>query len=158
MRHRAHERVDAPHRNGQIAESSARKRHGKPGVLVVDDDRLVRLMVQLGLERNGFDVWLAPNGRAAIDQYREQQERIAVVLLDVCMPGLDGPATLDALRALNADVQACFMSGDLGKYEPEELLQRGAAQVIAKPFQLDHLADILRLLAHGRAGDLIQSS
>jgi hypothetical protein len=53
----------------------------QPGVLVVDDDHLVRLMVQLGLERNGFAVWLASNGVEAIEIYRTHRERIAVILL-----------------------------------------------------------------------------
>jgi CheY-like chemotaxis protein len=132
-----------------IAEPTVRQFRNKPGVLVVDDDHLVRIMVQLGLERNGFEVWLAPHGREALDLYREHRENITVVLLDVRMPGLDGPETLDALRELDPDVLACFMSGNTGDYEPEELLQRGAAYVIAKPFHLDELASILRLLAHG---------
>jgi CheY-like chemotaxis protein len=127
----------------------------KPGVLVVDDEHLVRIMVQLGLERNGFEVWLAGNGREALDLYREHREQIAVVLLDVRMPGLDGPGTLAALRKLNPDVPACFMSGDPGVYAPEELRQRGAAYVIAKPFHLDQLANILRLLAHGVPAELL---
>jgi CheY-like chemotaxis protein len=116
---------------------------------VVDDEHFVRSMLQLGLERNGFDVWLAANGREATDLYRLHQDRIAVVLLDVRMPGLDGPGTLDALRELNPQVLACFMSGDAGAYDPQELLQRGAAHVIAKPFHLDPLADTLRLLVRG---------
>jgi len=44
---------------------------------------------------------LAPNGREAIDLYQEHSERIALVLLDVRMPGLDGPETLEALRKIN---------------------------------------------------------
>lgn len=118
-------------------------RNGKPGVLVVDDDRLLRLLVQLALERDGFEVCLAPSGREAIELYRQQYESIAVVLLDVRMPDLDGPATLDGLRIINPDVLACFMSGDTGDYEPAELLRRGAAHVFAKPFHLPHLANFL---------------
>lgn len=158
MQPRSREGVDAPPRNGQTNEPPVRQHHGKPGVLVVDDDRLVRLMVQLGLERNGFEVLLARDGREAIELYGEQQESIAVLLLDVRMPGLDGPATLDALRAINPDVPVCFMTGDGGGYEPEELIQRGAAYVIGKPFLLDHLADILRLLAQGMPVDLMHST
>ena len=75
--------------NGQSeaagAKPTVRRPRNKPGVLVVDDDRWVRIMVKLGLERNGFDVWLAPNGREAIELYREHKKDIAVVLLDVCM-------------------------------------------------------------------------
>lgn len=121
----------------------------KLGVLVVDDEHSVRTAVQLGLERNGFHVWLAANGREAIQLYRKHRECIAVVLLDVCMPGLDGPATLDALQELDPGVRACFMSGNTGEYKPDELLQRGAAYFIDKPFRLNDLVNILRLLAHG---------
>jgi DNA-binding response OmpR family regulator len=124
---------------------------------VVDDEHLVRIMVQLGLERDGFDVWLASNGREALRLYRTLRHRIGVVLLDVCMPDLDGPATLDALRKLNPEVLVCFMSGDTGDYEPEELRQRGAAYVLAKPFLLNELSNVLRLLVHGGSADRLQS-
>jgi DNA-binding response OmpR family regulator len=111
--------------------------------------------VQLGLERDGFDVWLASDGREAIPLYRTHRESIAVVLLDVHMPGLDGPATLDALRRLNPEVLVCFMSGDTGDYDPQELLQRGAARFIAKPFHINQLAYDLRLLMQGVPADLL---
>lgn len=128
---------------------------GKLGALVVDDDCLVGNMVQLGLERNRFDVWLASTGREAIQLYQKHRESIAVVLLDVRMAEMDGPQTLDALRELNAGILVCFMSGDLGDYDREELLQRGAAHVIAKPFRLDQLASTLRLLVQGVPADLL---
>jgi CheY-like chemotaxis protein len=126
-------------------------------VLVVDDEHLVRALLQLGLERDGFEVWSASNGREAIDLYREHRERIAAVLLDVRMPGLDGPATLAALRELSPEVRACFMTGDPAAYDPERLQQHGAAYFIAKPFRLDELGDILRLLVQAVPADLLPS-
>jgi CheY-like chemotaxis protein len=136
-------------------ESTVRQVSPKPGVLVVDDDRLVRIVLQLGLERHGFEVWLAANGPEAIELYRQHQKRIAAVLLDVRMMGLDGPHTLDALRELNPEVRACFMSGDMGGYCSEELLERGAAHVIEKPFFLQEIATILRLLVRCATEDLL---
>jgi CheY-like chemotaxis protein len=130
----------------------------RPGVLVVDDDHLVRIMVQLGLERNGFSVWLGRNGREAIDLYRRHTEEITLVLLAVRMPDLDGVQTLDFLREQYPQVMACFMRGDNDAYETEELLQRGAAYVIAKPFRLDDLANILRLMAHGVSADILSAN
>jgi CheY-like chemotaxis protein len=121
----------------------------QPGVLVVDDEHMVRIMLQLGLERSGFGVWLASNGQEAIQLYREHRESIDVVLLDIRMPGLDGPQTLEALREMNPDIRACFMSGYLGDYAPEELRQHGAACVLPKPFLLADLAGVLRLVAQG---------
>lgn len=50
------------------------------------------------------------------------------------MPGLDGPATLAALKAINPCLRCCFMSGGTGRYAPEDLLLLGAAHVIMKPF------------------------
>ena len=126
----------------------------KPGVLVVDDEHMVRIMVRRDLERNGFDVWLARNGREAIALYRRHVEEIAVVLLDVCMPGMDGLETLSVLRELNPEVQACFMSSESGTYQPETLLHHGAAYVISKPFRLDDLASILRIVAPHVSADL----
>jgi CheY-like chemotaxis protein len=135
-------------RPDEEGEPTAPRSHEKPGVLVVDDEPLVRILLQRGLERDGFEVWLAANGREAIEVYREHRDQIDVVLLDVRMPGLDGPQTLDALRELDPEVRACFMSGNPGAYDPEELLRRGA-EVIAKPFHFDELTTLLRLLAYG---------
>jgi len=159
MRQPQNKRSDPPDKKSQAAEvePTVRQFRDKLGVLVVDDEHLVRIMVQLGLERNGFEVWLAPNGREAVDLYRAHREDIAVVLLDVRMPGLDGPQTLDALRELDSEVLACFMGGTKEDYNPKELRQRGAAYVIAKPFHLDELANILRLLAHGVPANLFPS-
>ena len=93
--------LDPPAESGPAAEDgrTGLPPRAKPGVLVVDDEHLVRVIMQLGLERDGFEVWTAANGRQAIELYREHREDIAAVLLDVRMPGLDGPATLGALRA-----------------------------------------------------------
>ena len=142
---------------GQAAEVEAplEQRRDRCGVLVVDDEHLVRIVVQLGLERKGFEVWTASDGREAIELYREHQDSIAVVLLDVRMPGLDRPQTLEAMRELNPDVRACFMSADTGDYEPGGLRQRGAACVIAKPFLLEDLANVLRQVTQGLPAGLL---
>ena len=81
-------------------------------------------MLQLALEREGLQVWVAANGREAIELYRRHRASIHVVLLDVQLPILDGPHTLDALRQIDPEVCACFVSGGTGKYEPEDLIRR----------------------------------
>jgi CheY-like chemotaxis protein len=114
---------------------------------VADDEGFVRDIARVVLERDGFRVWLASQGLEAVELYREHQDDIAVVLLDVGMPGLDGPNALDAIRLINPDVRACFMSGGLGEYGREELLQRGASTIIDKPFKMDHLLGLIRWVA-----------
>src|SRR5262249_22969715 len=92
------------------------------------------------LQRQGFRVWLASTGSAALEVYQRQQSRIGVVLLDVRMPGLDGPQTLAELRRLNPDLACCFMSGHTGAYSDEDLLRLGAVCCFAKPFRVHEVA------------------
>ncbi|HLW68870.1 MAG TPA: response regulator [Gemmataceae bacterium] len=148
MRSNYHGRIGAPVEKPQ-ADDDLPTVEQSLGVLVVDDDRLVSIMVQMALEREGFDVWLAKNGHEAIELYQKERENISVVLLDVHMPVLNGPSTLDTLRALNPGVVACFMSGDMGADKADELIGRGAEYVIDKPFSMKQLAHTLRLLAVG---------
>lgn len=129
--------------------------HERGGILVVDDDHLVRSLLHLGLERDGFDVWIACNGRDAIDLYRTYRDSIAIVLLDIRLPDLDRPATMDAMRCVTPEVVVCFMNSDADDYESDVLLKRGAAHVIAKPFYLNSLADTLRQLIRGKPAELL---
>jgi CheY-like chemotaxis protein len=116
---------------------------GSYGVLVVDDQECIRGVLEVGLRGQGAAVWLAAGGREAVGVYRDRQQDIDVVLLDVCMPGLDGPHTLVELRKLNPRVRCCFMSGDLGGYTERELRTLGGAAVFHKPFQLPDVARVL---------------
>jgi CheY-like chemotaxis protein len=119
----------------------------KPGILIADDMALILTLLKFELESRGFAVWLAVDGDDALDLYRRHRDEIDLVLLDVHMPGLDGPHTLDALQQLNPDVVACFMSGNSGMYTEEELRGRGPAWIFRKPFRPDEVADVLLRVA-----------
>jgi CheY-like chemotaxis protein len=125
----------------------------KPRVLVVDDEPHVRQLLEMGLRREGFSVWCVPGGRAAVEFYRRNQSLVGAVLLDVKMPGLDGPATLAALQQINPHVRVLFSSGDSSEDEPEALLAMGAAAVLHKPFDLAEVCQaVRRTLACRRPG------
>jgi CheY-like chemotaxis protein len=117
-----------------------------PGILIADDMALILTLLKFELESRGFNVWLAVDGDDALDLYRTYQSEIDLVLLDVQMPGLDGPQTLEALQLLNPDVTACFMSGRADNYTEENLLERGAAWILSKPFRPAEVADVLHWL------------
>jgi two-component system OmpR family response regulator len=124
-------------------------RHGREraaGVLVADDEEMVRRVLGHFLRKHGFAVWSAADGHAAADLYRRNCDRIDLVLLDVRMPELDGPGTLARLRAINPDVCCWFMSGATGPYNHAELLGRGAARILDKPFVLAELLGQIRQL------------
>jgi CheY-like chemotaxis protein len=118
--------------------------HEKPVVLVVEDDKAVGMMLDLALRDYGFVVRLAASGSEAVELYREHHQSIALVLMDVQMLGMDGPATLAAIQTVNPEVPCCFMSGHTGKYSTKELLDMGAAHVLSKPFV--SLSQLTRLL------------
>ncbi len=123
-----------------------------PEVLVVDDERLVLRLLELALPQHGLVVRSAGGGAEAVDLYRRHRGSIGVVLLDVRMPGLDGPQTLAVMREIDRGVRCVFMSGDTRGYSAEELLGLGAARVVTKPFRdLAELAATLREVAAGQA-------
>ena len=117
------------------------------GVLVADDDPAVRTVVHTALGQHGFAVWQAADGREALEIFRRHCECIDVVLLDVCMPNLDGPQTLAALRELNTQVRCCFMTGGSDDYTEQGLHHLGAEAVFLKPFRLPEVARVLRDVA-----------
>ena len=123
----------------------------KPGILVVDDDDGIRGMVAFYLDRHGYTVWQAANGQEAVEVYQQHRDAIAVVLLDVRMPGLDGPQALQALRVINPEIRCCFMTGESGPYTLEELYRLGAIRVFRKPFaSLPELVQVLGELVQGK--------
>ena len=100
------------------------------------------------LQRHGFEVLAASDGREAIEMYheslREDSDAIDVVLLDVQMPGLDGPTVLAAMQTIDPNVRAFFMTGDPGRFSEDELLATGARRVFAKPLNIGAVVAELR--------------
>lgn len=119
---------------------------GQLGILVVDDTEAIRALLDFGLRACGFAVWLAADGQEGVSVFREHGSAIDLLLLDVRMPGWDGPETLTAIRALAPNLLCLFMSGDTGHYTEQELLALGAIGVLQKPFRLGELVEQLRLL------------
>jgi two-component system OmpR family response regulator len=113
-------------------------------VLCVDDDPDICEVVQATLRLiAGLDVHTARSGEQAIDLAYEL--RPDLILLDVMMPGLDGPSTLKRMRehALLADIPVIFLTAKVLLAEVAHLLQLGAIGVIGKPFDPLKLCDEL---------------
>jgi CheY-like chemotaxis protein len=129
----------------------------RPGVLLVDDAPVVRSLLGQVLRQHGFDVWIAPDGKQALDVYAHHQDVIDVVVLDKGMPRLDGLQTLDALLRLDPQVRCCFLTGDLLNAVEADLRQRGAVHVLYKPVAPEEIALVLHKLA-GRPRDAAPSA
>jgi CheY-like chemotaxis protein len=120
---------------------------GSPtGVLVVDDETAVLCVLAARLRIEGFKVQAAGHGQHALELYRRHREEIGTVLLDVLMPGMDGPHTLTALQKLCPTIRCCFMTSNPMPYTEEGLLQMGAVRVFRKPFAFTEVSDTLNEL------------
>jgi DNA-binding response OmpR family regulator len=115
-----------------------------PGVLVADDDEHIRFLLRLALRHAGFDPLLAADGREAVELFLRHKDEVGAVLLDVNMPGLDGPGALAQIRQADPAVPCCFMTGDPEPYDAEDLMALGAACILEKPFRIDEALETLR--------------
>lgn len=124
-------------------------------LLLVDDEDAIRIIASISLERvGGWKVIAASSGQAALEAVQDDGPFDAV-LMDVMMPGLDGPTTLARMRsgALPRHVPVVFLTAKVGTAERERLISLGACGVLAKPFDPMTLPDQLgRILSS--AGDL----
>jgi CheY-like chemotaxis protein len=131
---------------GQLAQGTVAVTTRRRGVLVADDEPEILDVLDFGLQREGFAVWLAGDGEQAVSLYHDHSGDIDAVLLDVRMPRLDGPRTLSALQEITPQVRCCFMSGYLGSYTADGLRLRGAQAILAKPFLLLEVVRVVRAL------------
>ena len=118
-------------------------------VLVVDDDDVIRQLIRVNLELEGFEVYTANDGEDAIDKARELQP--AVITLDIMMPRLDG---WDAAAKLRADPQTAHIKVVLLSARAQEADLRKGSRIgvdayLTKPFDPDELIDTVRRLAEG---------
>lgn len=123
----------------------------KSRVAVVDDDRYIREMLELGLAREGFSVRTAADGQQALALVKEWEPE--VIVLDVMMPKIDGFALLPMLRQVSqAPILMLTAKGELA--DKVSGLSAGADDYLVKPFEFDEL--IARLGAALRRPQLIE--
>jgi CheY-like chemotaxis protein len=104
-------------------------------ILCAEDDPDIQAIMQMALEHvGGYTVLIAPNGREALDHAPAFAPDL--ILLDVMMPEMDGPTTLEALRAdpALADIPVIFLTAKAQQHEIERYRALGIAEVISKPF------------------------
>lgn len=116
-------------------------------VLIVDDESDIREIAQLSMEIGGWEVLLARDGAEAIATAiaTASAHPLDVILLDVMMPEVDGPETLQRLRAQpkTRTVPVVFLTAKAQVSEQRHLYDLGACGVIAKPFDPMRLSDLV---------------
>lgn len=118
-------------------------------VLVVDDDETVRAVARQALEMRGYEVLEARDGRFGVDQVKAHGSRISLVLLDMTMPHMGGPAAFKEMRQLQPELPVVLSSG----YNEAEALGRfegkGLKGFIQKPYSPKDLVARIQMVLEG---------
>jgi two-component system, cell cycle sensor histidine kinase and response regulator CckA len=127
--------VDLPTGNGEL-------------ILVVDDEESITQITKGTLETFGYKVLTAGDGTEAVAAYAENKSEVRVVITDMMMPFMDGPATIRALKRLNPEVKVIAASGLTANDKFAEAANLGVKTFLPKPYTAEKLlkaiADILK--------------
>ncbi len=119
------------------------------GVLLVDDEKNILFVGQLALKKSGYTVFTADHGENAIKIYKEKQDEIQCVVLDLTMPVMDGVECLRELKILDPDIRVILSSG----YNQQDVESRINSDEIAgylkKPYGLNALRAVVGKVLKG---------
>jgi len=112
-------------------------------ILVVDDEDTIREVAAMMLEEMGFSTLTAINGIEAVELYRQHQNEIAAVLLDMTMPKMDGKACFRELRRINKKVKVILSSGYSEEDATGRFSGKGLSGFVQKPYTPEHLKEVM---------------
>ena len=108
-----------------------------PRILVVDDERSMRELLAIVLRREGYEVLLAENGRAAIELL--EREPVDILISDIKMPDLSGVDVLRAAKKIDQDILGIMITAFASTETAVEAMRLGACDYLSKPFDIDLL-------------------
>jgi two-component system cell cycle sensor histidine kinase/response regulator CckA len=118
-------------------------------ILVVDDEESIRVITQGTLETFGYKVVTASDGTEALALYADRKNEIAVVLTDMVMPFMDGPATIRALTRMNPKVRIIAASGFATGHRAADASLEGVSVFLNKPYTAEKLLKALAQVLKG---------
>lgn len=123
---------------------------GRGTVLLADDEETVRAVGQIMLQKAGFEVIIASNGREAVEALRRSPDGFCCIILDLTMPVMSGLEALSAIREIASSIPVLISSG----YEEQELGNRmetgDIAGFLQKPYTSDLLIGKLKAVLEGQ--------
>src|SRR5689334_13160993 len=114
----------------------------KGAILVVDDEEIMREILETLLTREGYEVRLASSGTEGLDLARAYPFDAAIV--DIMMPGIDGIATLDELKRIDEDLAVIIITAYASVESAISAMKAGAFDYITKPFKNDEVLVVVR--------------
>ena len=115
---------------------------GKARILIVDDEKSMRDLLSITLEKEGYDVSSATGGETAIEMLH--RDSVDVVITDLRMPKVDGLQVLRAAKEISPDTTVIMITAVASTESAVEAMKLGAYDYITKPFKLDEVNLIVR--------------
>jgi len=115
-------------------------------ILIVDDEEAIRTTTRQTLEALDYRTLVAANGAEAVALYTQHNTEIAVVLTDMMMPVMDGPATIQMLQRINPDVKIIAASGVSHLGAPAKVAEMGVRHFLPKPYTAQTVMTTLHLV------------
>jgi len=113
-------------------------------VLLVDDEEMLRDLGKRILERSGYTVLTAANGKDALNIYGKQRSEISLVILDLIMPEMGGKQCLGELLKIDSQVKVLIASGYSAAGETKKAIESGARGFVGKPYDMRHMLNAVR--------------
>ena len=114
---------------------------GQGRILLVDDEEMILEVGAAMLKKLGYSVQTAGSGEEALQFYQAHGETIDLVILDMVMPGMGGGEVFDRLKAVDPAIKVLLSSGYSINGKASEIIDRGCAGFIQKPFNLAQLSE-----------------
>ncbi len=115
------------------------KLQNSPTILIVDDEELMREVVEVMVNDNGGKTLTAVDGVDAVEVFADKSDEIDLILMDFSMPRMDGYQAYLEIRKLKPELPIIFISGLQMSPEVEEECGKGNALFVSKPFKEDQL-------------------
>ena len=113
-------------------------------LLVVDDETMLRDILKNFLVQEGYEVVSAADGEEALNICSRPGAKIDAVILDMTLPGIDGMETFDRLKEIDDQMKVVIATGDPYRQSVHDLMRRGAAGMLSKPFRPQHLSEVIK--------------
>ncbi len=117
---------------------------GTETILFVDDEEMIINVGEEILKTLGYTVLIARSGKEAVETYKENKDKISMVILDMIMPDIDGGKTYDILKEINPEIKVLLSSGYSINGKAMEIMRRGCNDFIQKPFNISQFSQKIR--------------
>jgi two-component system cell cycle sensor histidine kinase/response regulator CckA len=115
-------------------------------IMVVDDESAIREIIKVTLQNNGYKVLTANDGTEAVALFAQHCRQINLIVMDIMMPYMDGPATMRAVQKMDPTSRFVAVSGLMDNDKVAEMSELGNVVFLAKPFTTEQILATIRTM------------